>query len=707
MFPPVRGNGRALFTSLRPPARLNTTIAIQQRRWKSFNDRSRVVPISQHYEVTTPLAEKLKETGVFGTQARRRAMIKKERESKVEKAKAKEKKTEPELPKEPEKKKRGRPKKKPVEQPEGNIEEKPKEKVEEKATGDRTRVNIVDEKLVDDIISYLKPSLERHKGCDLISIYPGAGLFTKALHDAVEPRSHLLLEPDEDLYRPFLEPILNEEGSQLIPKSGIVWQDLAEILTPEYLPNQKEFDRKNLKEEAPLNDTLLVNMNLCMHPKRKYMLFDSMSRMVVYQLLSSLRTSTLFQKYGRVRMLIWIPDDEKGGVLPRTVQQRKKQAIEGELITEYIGEVCGADSTLDDEGEGSKSRSIRLRPKQLELESIRQTLIRMKKEGFVTPKGRETRMMRLFSESGLPLDKPVPLTEEKAIFEKSFHKELATLRAQYDSGAFDTKSPLYQRFKVLRAYSNWLEKRAIKLLEFTRAYDNVVEAYNQAFRAKANGSKRADKLMEKAKELNETYNRDCDALPDYMLAQVTLMQDQLHSLRQPEHLGPLMSWDRRPYEPLPVKATEFYPNMPCSLIDIQPKAMHPMLRAIGPGTNNAGDIFDMILGVILLSVREPIDKMLDQVWPGTAEGIIPLCTKLKDPAEGGSAVFGHGAISARAANVPQLLEVLEQFIDWPFKPTYAELVGRLADEKLIDEASILSDGDGGASHMGNNTMDAF
>ncbi|ROV90363.1 hypothetical protein VMCG_09740 [Cytospora schulzeri] len=688
---PRRGNGRALFLSLLPPTRLNAANSVlPQRRWRSWNDKSRGSPGNGDYDAVTPLAKQLQDTDVFTTAAARRV-------TRLKKEKALKKAEEDKL-KVP--KRRGRPKK----IVEIKVEEKEEEK--ERPTGDRTRVNIVDEKLVDDVINYLKPSLERHKGCDLISIYPGAGLFTNALHDVLKPRSHLLLEPDEALYTPFLKPTLKDKGSRLIPKSGIVWQDLAEVLTPEYLPHQKEVDRKNLKEPPPRNDTLLVSMNLAMHPKRKYMLFDSMSRMVIYQLLSSLRTSTLFQKYGQVRMLIWVPDDEKLGLLPRTIQQRKKLAIEGELTTEYISEVCGSDSTLDEEETETKTRGTRLRPKQMELESMRLTLNRMKEGGFVTPEGRETRMMRLFLESGRPLDKPVPLTEEEAIYEKSFHKELEVLREQYKQGVFTTKDPIYPRFRMLRAYSNWLEKRASRLLQFTRKYEEVWEAYGKALEAKAKGWKTAEKLMERAKQLNEAYNVACDALPEYMLAQVKLMQDQLHSLQQPEHLGPLMMWDRRPYEPLPVKATDFFPNLACTLLDFQPKAMHPGLRAIGPGTNNAGDIFDMILGVVLQSVREPIPELLDQVWPGTSEGIVPLCPKLTDPEQGGSPLFGEATVGSRAANEGQLLQVLEEFMKWPFRPSYPELVGRLADEKLIDETSIMSE-DGTGSLMGNNTMDAF
>lgn len=314
--------------------------------------------------------------------------------------------------------------------------------------------------------------------------------------------------------------------------------------------------------------------------------------------------------------------------------------------------------------------------------------------------------MLQFLESNHPLDKPVALTESKAIIEKTFQKELDTLREQYEAGDFDTKSSEYTRYKTLRGYSSWLDRRAERQLEFTHKYEVVVEAYQKAREAQLAGLKTADKLLEKAKEINVAYNVACDALPEYLLAQVTLMQDQLQSIRQPEKLGPLLSWDRRPYEPLPVKPTDFFPNQPCALLDIQPKVMHPPLRAIGPGTNNSGDIFDMLLSVVLQSVRDPIPELLDQVWPGTAEGIIPHCTRLHDPEEGGTPLFGHGSVGSRAASQSQLTQLLDEFMKWPFRPSYAELVGRLADEKLVDEAGpVGEDGIGGA--MGNNTLDAF
>ncbi|KAJ8125970.1 hypothetical protein O1611_g7668 [Lasiodiplodia mahajangana] len=128
-------------------------------------------------------------------------------------------------------------------------------------TGDRSRVNVASEKLCDDILSYIGPSLQRHQGCDILDIYPGAGLWSSKLHEFLQPRSHILLEPDAELYRPMLQPLLDKPGTKLVPKTGIIWRELSSVLTPEFFPHQAIPDNPDVR-----NDTLLVTANIAFHP---------------------------------------------------------------------------------------------------------------------------------------------------------------------------------------------------------------------------------------------------------------------------------------------------------------------------------------------------------------------------------------------------------------------------------------------------------
>lgn len=505
-----------------------------------------------------------------------------------------------------------------------------------------------------------------------------------------------------------MQPLLKKKNVRLIPKSGIIWQELQEVLTPEYLPEQVEFDRLDLDKDPPRNDTLLIDVNLAMYPKKRYKLFDSMSRMIFNQLIRSIRSSALYQKYGQVRMLIWIPDEEKSTILPRLIQTRKKGAVEAELLTEYVAEVCGKDGTLDEDGETHMGKNLKTRPKQLDFESLRQALVRMRDGGYVPPKSRETKLMKEFKEAGIPLDTPLSLTEGTYQAEKAFSSEVQDLRTQSEAGLLPKGSKLAKRYSMLKHYVNWIDKIYVRLLDFMKRRDAIEELAKQAHQAKADGDDaRAQELLDETRRLNDEYNDAIRKAPDYFGKQVGLLRDQMHILRQPPELGPVLAWDRRPWEPLKVSSGEFFPNAPCALIDVQPKAPHPLLRHVGPGTSNAGDKFDLMLGMIMQNTLIPLVQTMDHVWPGAREGLEPECEAVRDPAKGGTPLTGEAAVGSRAANEVQLLEVLEKFIRWPFTPSYHELVGRLEDDNMVDDAGVVDDDGHSSLGMGNTTLDPF
>lgn len=573
--------------------------------------------------------------------------------------------------------------------------EKKKKRGGTKSSGDKSRINITSQPLVKDIISYLGPTLERHKGCDLISLYPGAGLWTKALHDHLKPRSHLLLETDEELYKPFLEPLLEQEGVRLVPKSGIVWKDLEQILTPEYLPHQKEVNR-DPNTPVERNDTLLISANLAMYPKKKYQLFESLSRLVTYQLISSMRTSTLFQQYGRVRMLLWLPADEREAIIPRTLHGRRRLATEGELFTEYMAEVCGPDGVFTEEGTGwsvepDPAGKSNRRWGQLDLESVRLAMIRMKEQGIVTPPGRETRLMKQFRDAGRDLDTPLSPAEWVVTLSKKAQKEYDAMAEIHEKTPFDRESKEWARFKMIKNYLIWRDKNEGFSFDMFVRYHEVREAFIAASRA--TDKSEGEQLLQKAQAMEQAFDRECGKIPKYLKLIVSLGRDQSRMLwHQPPHMGPVLTWDRRPYEPLPVTPQDFYPHVPCCLIDLQPGEVPVSLRNIGPGTDNSGAVFDLLFGVLLQRPREQLAEQLDILWPGANDEIVPQLTSLADPDAGGTPLTGEGALTCRMLNRAQLLQLLEKFMAWPFRPTFSDLVGRLSEERFGEETGEEDDG---------------
>lgn len=583
--------------------------------------------------------------------------------------------------------------------------------------GDRTRINIVNPDVVRDAIEYIKPTLARHHGCDLISVYPGAGLWSKALHDAVQPRSHLLLEPDEDLYTPFLKPLLTQPGVRLVPKSGIVWNELNEILTPEYLPHQVEIPR-SFDGPIPRNDTLLVSINLAMYPKKRFSYFDSLSRMVLYQLVSSMRSSSLFQKYGRVRMLIWIPNDEKDGLLPRILHHRTRLATEGELCTEYIAEVCGEDSSAVPAGKGTSNSNGKEKTKssdedrswntkrwgQLDMESMRLTLNRMREAKLKTPPGKESFYMQQFFKLGFSTDTPVDPDKYLTFAGRQTDPELEALQQRDKETPMDHKSPEWQRMANITYYHNRLDRDIVRAQDYIKGQRELL-ALQQRFAAATDPVER-ERLGEELRLSEESWNKAFTKMPTYLSHVVTNARDNLHLLQQPPELGPVLSWDRRPYEPLPLRPDDFFPNIPCALLDIQPKVPDPLLRCMGPGSTKSGDVFDLIMSVLLLQRRKPVIQLMDNLWPGTYEDVYPRCPSLRDPAQGGIPLSGWSSINARVLNQVQLMEILRSFMAWPFRPPYSQMVGRHGEDKgddipgLSDEDSPVGGAQGGASVMG-------
>ncbi|RYP44058.1 hypothetical protein DL768_009444 [Monosporascus sp. mg162] len=525
-----------------------------------------------------------------------------------------------------------------------------------KITGDKARVNIVSEKLIDDVFSYLGPSLNRHVGCDIIDIYPGAGLWSRKLHEYLKPRSHILMEPDADLYRPFLEPILEKPGATLVPKPGIIWRDLNSILTPEYLPYQTPVE--DTFQPSSRNDTLLVTANIAFHPRKKYRSFESLAFLVLHQFLDSIRSRRLFQKYGQVRMLIWGRYDDKGGILPKNMQRRKRTAIEGEMYCEWIHEVCGRD--------GPDSIWF-LRDTGTDTYSTASVLKKMKKSRISVPEGRETEaLLEVMTSSKKPRRVKAP-GSEPPVFKRPFSESLSELEAAHESQVFTTDSEEYKTIKRYQWRTTTEEKRHQKMHELSSGLDAIAAAY------KSGKATRGE-----IEKLGAEWHENMQACAKAFVQEFITYRDNLHYIRQDP---PVLHWDRRAFEPLAVQPDEFYPNVECCLLDIQPKDVHPLIRQVGPRSNRAGDTLELIMSALMTQSTTPVSRILDALWPGAAEFIMPKWKSIHDLDHGGvpPVKSPYAEITPRMLNARQWEELMELWMQWPFRPEFHELIARTHD----------------------------
>ncbi|KAI1139462.1 S-adenosyl-L-methionine-dependent methyltransferase [Hypoxylon sp. FL0543] len=537
---------------------------------------------------------------------------------------------------------------------------KPKSAKKSGSTGDKTRINIVSEKLCDDILSYVGSSLDRHKGCDIIDIYPGAGLWSRKLHDYLQPRSHIMMEPDADLYRPFLKPLLDRPNTTLVPASGLIWRELNSVLTPEYLPHQHVPDAAQLQQR---NDTLLVTANIAFHPKKRFLTFESLASLVLYQFIESMRTSSLFQRYGQVRMLVWARHDDKYGIIPKLMQKRKKVAIDAELSCEWVHEVCGRqgldsawfvrDSTIDESS--SLATWKRMRAARIQIPEGRAS------EGLIA-----AQLMHKSRKTVVPGSVP-------PVFKRPFQDVLEDLEATHQEQIFTKDSQSYRSMKCYRWRANWEDKKHERMLQMLSGLDAITALYKSG---KASPGE--------IEAMEAEWAASLQANPKGFINEFLTYKDNLHYYRQDP---PLLHWDRRAYDPMVVQPDEFFPNVECSLLDMQPKVVHPLLRQKGPNSNRAGDCFDLIMSSMMYQSTLPINQGLDSIMPGAAEYIIPRWKSIRDLDHGGvAAKTRYTELSARLLNARQWEELIEIWMEWPFRPEFHELVARTHDELAGDES---------------------
>ncbi|KAK7397702.1 hypothetical protein QQX98_012933 [Neonectria punicea] len=519
------------------------------------------------------------------------------------------------------------------------------------SSGDKNRINVTSKPLVDDIMAYLAPSLQRHRGCDLVDLNPGAGVWSRELHEVVQPRRHIMMEKDAELYAPLLADLTDRPNVSLIPKSGIVWEHLTEMLRT-HLDHQAAAPKPRPGVPAPeprRNDSLLISVNLAMHPPKPFQFFECVSTMVVYQFMSSIRTASLFQRYGLVRMLIWINDDGKRKLLPRSIVRRKRSAFEADLSCEWIHEVAGKDVEVESRTE--------LRDEWINMESGYATLRRMKAAGLTPPPGRETIAYTKLTANPRLARKRLAGVERPRL-SRPFRQELEEIEALYNQTPTDEVLAQLKRLRFRDKYDVADSETYLELLRDRDALQLLPPDSPEFIAGSAAWSARVQSLKKNARNL------------------FIVMRDNYHIFRQNP---PQLLWDQRPYEPLAVHPEDFFPNVPCALLDFQPKAMHPLLRETGPQTSRAGDMSDMMLRFWFAHSLLPARKAMDGVWPGFG-ALADEVRSLRDPALGGCSLGGEAEICARAISGAQWGDILQAFAEWPFRPTYAQLVGRLVEE---------------------------
>lgn len=545
---------------------------------------------------------------------------------------------------------------------------------------------------VDDILEYYGKSLEIHKGCDILDINPGAGLWSQKLHNFLQPRRHVLMEPEPERFEAFLDPLLDAPDSKytLVKKDTTIMSSYREVIEEGAFPEQTRVNPDDTSEQK-LNTTLLVTGMLVWDPKRPGMAFDSMAKQLYNHFAQAVRGHDLFHAYGRVRTLFWVSSEDFKQILPSAATHYHKNNCFLEL-TYDIEHVVDGPRTERGLGRNGPGREV-----QYEIESIVKAFQRGREKGMVLPDHRKDKIHRIAEEieemtngtgqvkgatwlhdflvqKHIDGDTPTGMVSNayldhvnngKVLQEKYPDLNLSQIgNAREDLKRkvhnFWTSYPNHPgrnevvAFSVEKAADRAHVKNKEKLEAIAEIGMNIWRKERQVLQLPDGPEK--ETLLKELEVLNEEWEKSTQRLPtNYKAAPVSIADDRI-SLRTPPH--PRFQQDRRSFEPLTMHPDEAWPPTRLSLI-----SSTPFPRPADQDPQYFEWVQDFVFALYNLSSAS-LPEALDKMQHGASQ-IIDDCPSLRDPERGGRLDLRH--LRVRMLTKEQIEELVTAYRSWPFK----------------------------------------
>ncbi|CAE7210216.1 hypothetical protein PTNB73_09192 [Pyrenophora teres f. teres] len=556
-----------------------------------------------------------------------------------------------------------------------------------KAGGVHVRAQIVSPDLCDDVLNYAGHSLDKHKGCDILDINPGAGLWSRKLHDYLQPRSHVLLEPRLDKFDEFLRPLLDAPGSKykLVDKDPTALQTYRDMITDGIFPNQTVLDPEDPKAQEP-NNSLLVTGSLVWDPRLPGMGFDSMAKQLFMHFATAIWSNDLFHAFGLVRTLLWVQQDDFSSTIAESVSNMHKANRLLEL-TQNINIIVKATRTARKLGKGSTGREP-----QYEIESTVRALQAGRERGMELPLHRRD-YIHAFAAHVEEASNGTGISSSEQIqtYLKDRHQEglmgtgllqegfmdyyeqVQALEKKYPDINFDlliSKDGIRRKkqvsitghpgekelAKIVKSSANIYAGRRIKV-----AVEKIADIGEAMYvlECKILGMKdgpEKDAAMAELEKLNANWEQGMEGLASNYYKAPTSEVDERLAIRAPP--SPRIQWDSRPFEPLTMRANEAWPQCQLCLISAEPIPKQP-----GQTLDYPEWVHDFVFG-LYSQPSESINEALDKMQHGLSD-IIDDCPSLKDPSKGGRLQMNH--LRVRMLTKEMVHELIQAYQNWPFK----------------------------------------
>lgn len=527
------------------------------------------------------------------------------------------------------------------------------------------RTQIIDPRLCTDVLERLAPSLEKHKGCNLIDVNPGMGLWSTYLHHHLKPRRHILLEPDYDFFEPYLKPLIAEDPERIV----LTDKSLKQVFQSEELLGKKTNPRDEIGRMTTVNNDILLNINLAGRPRVRNVVpvvgtQDKYLWNNIFQSFKGVRDD-LWDR-GLIRILAWLADEQKSVPVPRNAHDVVRQSVDLALSTR-ISEVAGCSSSNQTHNprlfdiEVEDANRLKSSGTAAEVSAIRTDLPPLPPAVHFLP---EVKTLRSAEMSQRPpwVDKLIELDasvqkSNPAIYQK-FAPRWKSLERSPTKPRLRNPEPVIKEWVQLNTR---LRAEHVQYLAVTKVVHDQ-RALEQEWRATADDSDpRIPGFLDRAAKLRTSYGklRDRDqitargAIDDYRLLDVGAGQ-----------------WHRRTTDPLIVHPREFAQHYnPLALLDITPK---PEFRA-RLDTELKLCCLDYVVSQLMHKPNLDIESSLIRfLIPGGIEEFLETVPSLKDIRKGGY----YDLKELRVRTIPPWLweDIALAYEAWPFRASYEQMV---------------------------------
>lgn len=519
------------------------------------------------------------------------------------------------------------------------------------------------------MISRLAPSLRPHIGCNIIDINPGPALWSSKLHEFLQPRSHVLIEPDSTYHEPFLKPLLDASGSRYHLRD---WNyqgsfDLNRYISEGLIATPQECNNAG-GCPTPRNDSILVVTNWTRSAGRG----RPNALIGAHRFLKSVQNMDGLNAEGPVRMLMWLPEAEKQSFLPQTVFHRSRFSLMLETYFHVEEIVTG--------GRQSKQR----RETFLDIESGKRVARRMTAAGIEIPADRQDELQKkvqeiLASSSGhetaVVTDAPRNWEKELqqlegAFAEKEFAQYISSeerdkrcgtsrgVRRKYETAKF-------KRLQDLRWNLKFVDKKKVALDRFLADEAEIDALDIELLHSTLDPQQREATIIKRDEQYKSLKARLVHQSINFP-SELAFRGDDRRAFLALE--PPLLMWDRRKAEPLLAQESEITTQKTkISLLDFQPLTPNPY-----PMTMEQAVYFNHIL----LNLFHPgcnTLKLLNSVAPGAFEALAPLVPSLADPLKGGRGNMDE--LRVRCLTPKMAYGLALAWEQWAFKPDFLDVIG--------------------------------